>query len=316
MDLKNFIDQNSFYPLHKTHVKTEKQFKVFSRGLVSYEETQNTFVVAGDPICKKKTDIPKVLDEFVGWAGLQNKMVCGYYFSKYVAEKNKSLQPYFAGVTLGSNLLEFKLSGSESRDIRRSLNYGKRKNLFFEELPRSKYFEQFFELKNLESSWFKNKSSFKKIKFLLSSIKLDDRKISDRHFIVKNERDKIIAYVSLDRFKEKNKKFSFYVDHMFQAPKIYKLALDNLLANIILLLKSEGHKYLDFGFCPFHDVKPTGFVESGLFISRHIKYLYNSKGLYKYKKKFSNFDKPCYLLLDPKNSKIKQVLALSKVTFH
>ena len=211
MDAQEFIEKNSFYPLHKTHLKTEKSFKFFEKGLVCYEETSKAFVVAGDPVCKNKTDIPKVLDQFVEWAKTQNKLVCGYYFSQYVADKSKSLVPYYAGVTLGSDLTKFKLAGGDSKEIRRSLNYGERRELSFVELNRSDYFELFFELKNLESKWFKNKSTFKKIKFLLSSIKLENKKVSDRHFVVKDKKNKIIAYISLDKFKEPKKQYSFYV---------------------------------------------------------------------------------------------------------
>lgn len=315
MDVQQFIEKNSFYPLHKTHLKTEKNFKFFDRGLVCFEETKAAFIVAGDPVCKNKTDIPKVLDEFVAWAKIQGKLVCGYYFSQYVADKSKSLIPYHAGVTVGNDLIKFKLAGSEAKEVRRALNYGERRKLNFVELTRSDYFELFFELKSLESKWFNNKSTYKKIKFLLSSIKLDNQKVSDRHFVVKDEKNKIIACVSLDRFKEPNKQLSFYVDHMFQNPKKYRLALDFLIAKIIVQLKKEGHKYLDLGFCPFQDVKPRSFIESGLFLSSHIKYLYNAKGVYKYKNKFSNYNKPGFLLIDPDYSKLKQCLALGQVTF-
>ncbi len=315
MDAQEFIEKHSFYPLHKTHLKTEKSFKFFEKGLVCYEETSRAFVVAGDPVCKNKTDIPKVLDQFVEWAKAQDKLVCGYYFSKYVADKSKSLVPYYAGVTLGSDLTKFKLAGGESKEIRRSLNYGQRRELNFVELSRSDYFELFFELKNLESKWFKNKSTFKKIKFLLSSIKLDNKKVSDRHFVVRDKKNRIIAYISLDKFKEPKKQFSFYVDHMFQDPKQYRLALDFLIAKIIVQLKQEGHKYLDLGFCPFHKVKPKSLIEGGLYLSSHINYLYNSKGVYKYKNKFSNYNKPGFLLIDPEYSKLKQCFALGQVTF-
>jgi len=218
-------------------------------------------------------------------------------------------------VTLGSDLTKVKVKGAEAKDIRRSLNYGKRRELEFSELTRSKYFELFYELKNLETAWFNHKSTYKKIKFLLSSIKLDNKKISDRHFVVRNKKNKVVAYISLDKFKEPNKQFSFYVDHMFRDPKNYSLAMDFLIVQIIMKLKKEGHRYLDLGFCPFHKVKPKSIIESGLYLSSRIKYLYNSKGVYKYKNKFANYDKPGFLLIDPDYSKIKQCFALGKVTF-
>ncbi len=315
MNASQFIEKHSFYPLHKTHIKTGKQFKFLDKGLVSYEETKSCFVVAGDPVCKFKKDIPFVLDQFVQWAHEQGKTVCGYYFSQFAAEGVTRLKSYPAGITLGTNLSDFELAGKKSKEIRRALNFGKKNNLVFQELYNDDYFELFFELKNLESKWFANKSTFKKIKFLLSPLRADQNKISDRSFVVKSKKNKIIAFVSLDEFKEPGQQSSFYVDHMFQSPSSYRLALDYLISEIILTLKAEKRVYLDLGFCPFQGVRPLNFIQSGLFLTKYMSYIYNSKGVYSYKKKFSNYTKSSYMLMDPKASKAKQILSLSQVTF-
>ena len=315
IDARNFIDKYSFFPLHKTHLKTDKQFKTFDNGIVSYQESGDTLVIAGDPICPKKTDIPKVLDEFCDWAKTQGQIVCGYYFSGYVAEKSNSLKSYMAGVSLGCKLSDLSTQGKGAKEYRRALNYGEKRELQFKELSRAEYFENFFAIKNLENKWFKKKSKFKRIKFLLSPVKIEESKVSDRHFVILNKKNKIIAYVSLDQFKEPGKKLSFYVDHMFSSPAQYKQALDYLLVKILFTLQGEGHKYLDFGFCPFKNVEPKNFVEASLYLTKYIKYIYNSKGVYNFKKKFCNHQKPVYLLMTPDKSKLIQMYSLFKVTF-
>ena len=315
MDVQNYIIENSYFPLHKTHFKTQKLFKEFNRGIVSYEESGEVYVVAGDPVCSVKKNIPLVLDQFVRWAHSQGKYVCGYYFSEFVASQSKLLTSYQAGTTLENKLDEFSLSGKSSSEIRRALNYGERNNLLFKELSDKEYFEIFFELKYLESVWLRSRKSFKQIKFLLSSIKINSDQISDRNFVVFDDNYKAIAFVSLDSFLEADGRKSYYLDHMLIGKSGYSLSLDYLIAKVLLTLKGEGKNKLDLGFCPFRGVKPTGFIEGSLYFSRHLKYLYNSNGIYNYKKKFSNNEKQVFLMLDPGYPNWKQLFRLATVTF-
>ena len=83
----------------------------------------------------------------------------------------------------------------------------------------------------------------------------------------------------------------------------------------MLQLKQENHNKLDLGFCPFRGVKPSGLIQGGMFLSKYVKYIYNSNGVYNYKKKFSTQEKKVYLLLDPTLASWKQLISLAGVTF-
>ncbi len=315
MDAKQYIEKHSFFPLHKTHLKTEKNIATFNEGKVAYQVHDDTFVIAGDPICARKTDIPKLLDSFHDWAAMQGKASCGYYFSEYVSERVDKYSVYQAGITIGNHLAEFSIDGKDGKEFRRALNYGEKKRLTFKELDRKDYFENFYAIKNLESKWFNNKNQYKRIGFLLSPVKIEDNKISDRHFIVTDQNNKIIAYVSLDKYREAKGQINFYIDHMLKHPTKYKMALDFLIVNILLRLKEEERTYIDLGLCPFKNVKIKNVVSAGLFMARQFNYFYNSNGVYNYKKKFCNHTKPAYMLLSNSSAKYKQLLSLFNVTF-
>ena len=123
--VQTLIHGYSHFPLHKTHLKTGKQFFCTVRGAVAYEMHLGQFVVAGDPLVFERKDADRLVKDFVSWAHSLGVSVCGYYFSQDLAFRlSTEFSSYHAGVSHFIDLKNFTWSGYRKRDVRRALNQG------------------------------------------------------------------------------------------------------------------------------------------------------------------------------------------------
>ena len=101
-----------------------------------------------------------------------------------------------------------------------------------------------------------------------------------------------------------------------QVPGASRFALDATLVKAIQWLQSERKaEVLALGFCPGIIDEPQTWVEKLLGLWRKTRFLYSQEGLYNFKRKYSSFELPRYLLLDPNRNVLRQLSTMEAVTF-
>jgi len=289
---------------------------MFEKGVVAFEKRGSFYIVAGEPLAFPGYEPLQVFKEFVGEVRKQKGVVCGYYFSEHFARKSE-FSTYYAGASSFVNLERDLFQGHGGRDFRRALNFGKKHQLSFCEVSERKK-DYFQDVVGFEKSWLKTRRG-SRIGFLLSAPKVDFRGAEkERWFLVYSTdlessslKNQLQAFVSGMPYGEKE----FYVDHMVHCPEGLKLGLDFALVNLMKTLQQEGYKKLCLGLNPFWGVQPHSFLELGFWLNHQFELLYNSKGLYHFKHKLADEEKPRYLLLDPTYSFWPQLWNLTRVTY-
>ena len=302
------------HPLHPTHSKTNKCLFKVEWGQLAYESFEGIHVVAGPPL----GDSFRVLDAFIQWSHSRGLGVCGYYFSESTSIPEE-LQKYQIGVSRALSLPAFHGRGEKWCDFRRAINQGHRFCLDFKEVyDLSRNPSYMAEVVEIENQWKKKcKVSWgrwwrtRRLGFLLSSVTCIDRE--ERLFEVREE-GRIAALVSLLPYQVEGGR-SYYIDTLIQSPTAHRFALDFLLSQLIWRLKGEGAQHLNFGLCAFQKIKRGSFLEWMTYLHGRSNFLYNSQGLYQYKKKFTDTEEREYLLMDSQASFFKQLRALYKVTW-
>ena len=82
--------------------------------------------------------------------------------------------------------------------------------------------------------------------------------------------------------------------------------MDALLSHVILLLKSEGVKILNLGFCPARLERPKWGWESCIHGLYYGGWGFYPEGLYRFKKKYSDIEEPQFFLVDPRKAVLPQ----------
>lgn len=309
------IHNYSSYPLQSIWLKTNKQFFENDLGLIAFESTKRANVVAGDPLSlsHQLADQQKLFNNFVNWSHQQGKMVCGYYFSENFAKSINNFYNYKLGVSRFLDLNSYKETGFRSRDIRRAMNQGLKRNLSFVEVPHPEKLDWFSELKELEAKWIKTKRG-PQIFFLLDEISCDfPGAEKERWFLVKKE-NQIHAFLSILPYKTKMG-MAYYVDQLLQFDQTEKWALDYLIAQLLRQLKGESIVELAMGLAAFQKIEGFSPLELSFKFQRKWEPFYKTNGLYAYKKKFTSREENRYLLLDESCMNLRQIMALISVTY-
>ena len=291
------------HPLHLTHLKTGKEFFEVPWGQLAYERVGEVHVVAGPPIGGIQ-----VLEAFIAWSHSRGRGICGYYFPESTPVP-LGFKRYQIGVSRSLDLTTFGGCGKKWRDFRRALNQGYRSQLTFNELLKPEMF--LGEVEALEGLWREERLGLGRIAFLLSSA---TSIVKEERFFEVREKGCLSAFVSILPYWEGEEK-SYYIDTLIQSPRGHRFALDFLLSRLILLLKEEDVQYLNFGLCVFQKVTINSFLEGMIDLQGRLNLLYNSRGLYQYKRKFTDIEEREYLLMDSCRSFMEQVLALYRVTW-
>lgn len=311
--LLDLLDKFGAYPIQSIWRKTDKSIFGSEYGVIAVEESWNCFVVCGDPLTDGRLSPGELLDAFVLWGESHGKTVCGYYFSEETAHVSKLQRKFMSGVSRGLNLNRFSLQGYGSRDFRRAINSGERAHLEVFEVPHGKKPLYFNELKRLELDWIRQKSG-PKIHFILNRLKLDFLgSEEERWFLVRDSEQRIHAFLTTIALGRSGG--IIYVDQLVQVPQAHKLGLDYLLAKVGQVLKKEGSSSLWLGLCVFRKITGRSCLERVFQLLGRWNWLYSSLGLYIFKKKYTDTELPRYLLLSPRKNQIRQILALTKVTY-
>ncbi|MDC0980149.1 phosphatidylglycerol lysyltransferase domain-containing protein, partial [Bdellovibrionales bacterium] len=309
--IQQLFESQGGYPIQSIWRKTNKIIYGSRLGIVAVEEAFGCRVVCGDPLPTEGQTAENLLRSFIAWSRLDGITVCGYYFSEEVAMASK-LEIYNAGVSRGLPLNEFSLKGYHSRDMRRALNCGRRESFVFSEVASDQKSKLYNHLVQLENIWRSTRPG-PKIHFILSQLRKSYiGSEQERWFIVRDKRGSVQAFVTV--IPHGPSQGLLYLDQMVQVPGAHKLALDFLLVELAQNLKKEGRSDLWLGLSVFHDVQGDRLLDRIFRICGRWKWLYSSRGLYLYKKKFTTLEKSRYLLLDPKRQWLRQVAALTKVT--
>ena len=313
---KRLVDQLASYPLHKTHLKTGKCFYCTDLGAVAFEKHMGQVVVAGDPVAATVLEKETLLKEFQSWAHRRGYSISGYYFSQQLALRvSEEFEVYRAGVSHMVSLPNYSIRGHARRDVRRALNQGVRGALLFGEIPPDGKEEWLSSIEALTCRWFRRKRR-PAIRFLLSQPQLEFFGAeTERWFIVTDPAGRQVqAMVSVLGF-EQDGGVTYYVDQLIQDPQGHRFALDYLIARLIAQLRIEGASELSLGLSPFHNVQGPRLVDRLLAWLGQAQWLYNSRGIYQFKKKFTSYEQTRFLLLDREHSKAKQLAAMTVATF-
>lgn len=301
---------NKVFPLHAIVDKSNKLKFISEHGSVYFEESLQCFVVSGDPIVNQGSLVQDLMKDFVSFASNKKRAVCGYYFSKEFSIKNQ-LQFHKAGYSSFMNLQDFNLQGHSKRDLRRAISHGEKYGLKVKEISHAQKSKYYAAILKLEAEWLQSKK-IPKIQFLLSSPKINFKGADNERWFVVHKNNKLHGFVSIMPYKKGR---SFYVDHMIKAPQGNKFAMDYLLVNVFKKLKRLGVEEVSLGFNAFQGIIPQTFIELGFWALGKVNWPYNSKGVYQFKSKYTDYYLPRYVMLDPNKSMIKQMLALTLTTF-
>ncbi len=298
------------FPASFTHVKTNKKICSFgNRGFIAFEDFFNTWVVAGEPISLKE-DISKewLLRAFSKKAHSLGKRVCGYYTTRKIADDEFS---YFRiGVSNVVDIPKFNLEGKKFVEVRRALNQGKKSRLSFLEIAHKEKDKWIREISRHYKDWLSSKKQ-PEVKFLLSRPQnIFPYSEKERWFVVMRD-GAIHAFASLLPCGTK----SWYLDSSIQCIKSHKFALDFLLTEVCLLLKSERESRFYMGLNAFCIKNPKNRIEKVVLFGKKFYWPYRSSGLYFFKSKFTGREEERFFFIEKGKNFFLQMLAMFWVTF-
>jgi lysylphosphatidylglycerol synthetase-like protein (DUF2156 family) len=246
---------------------------------------------------------------FTSKANAEGKSVCGYYFSESFSEK-VAMNRHQAGVSLLQDLSLWSLDGGAAEEARRSLRKGGEQGLVARELKSAELSSWRDRLGEFSRRWQQSKGFFR-IRFLLSPLRrsLEGEVEGERVFVCING-DDLDSVITIREWMPG----AWYVDQLMQHPNGYRFSIDFLLISIFKILQREGATKVSLGFCPGIIEDPKTWVEGVLNLWGQLKVFYSPVGLYNFKSKYSSEQVNRYLLLDPKFSSIKQLMAMEAVT--
>ena len=303
-----------FYPTQCVWRKTGKKLFASAAGELAYEQIGRTRVVAGDPRASTLEKSVAVFRQFVYESNQQGFAVCGYFFSESFA-LNSGHVPHRCGVSRFENVKRWSLKGASAEEARRALKKADEAKLSVFQITPENY-DQFAELlETADHRWQRSKGLFR-IKFLLSPFGRTLHEVkagAEVLFCSQNPEGGIESLVSFRRYLGST---HWYVDSLMQVPGASRFALDATLVKAIQWLQSERKaEVLALGFCPGIIDEPQTWVEKLLGLWRKTRFLYSPEGLYNFKRKYSSFELPRYLLLDPNRNVLRQLSTMEGVTF-
>lgn len=296
-------------PYFLTHWKTNKKFFYAKESLLSYEETAQHLIVAGEPLVAAGHTNQEIYQSFYELAKRKNKTICGYYVSQ---SWNWS---QFFKVPLGTSvripLQDFDLEAPEAKEVRRVLRKGYKLNyralpIYRKERVHNKKVSRLFK------KWKKKKLPFH-MQFLLS--KPQGKSLVEEYeewFVVEKDGEPL-AFCSLLPYLREGE-LGFYTDHLICDPKQNPQALSYLISFLIEILKAEGVSELNLGLNPFANVGSSNLMGKIFSLLYKIPFFYRPKGLHFFKRKFAGIEEREYCFFQRKKSKWFGLADMAKVT--
>jgi hypothetical protein len=305
-NIAELIEGHRGFPPIFTHIKTGKNCFYKDGVAAAFEVTENCIVIAGDLI-SKYVGIQKIerherfYESLKKVANDNNKTVCGYYNSESESHPFKRKK---MGTSSLIDMKKFTTNGYGARDIRYALNKGKKVDLkFFEVTGQKSNFR--IQVKSLYNHWLRSKKR-PEIRFWLAP---PSEQTLERWFVC-YQGVRLMAFVSALPYKN-----GIYIDNLLHAPGGHPYSLHYLLAKALLQLKSENVQEVSLGLNPFLGLKPCSLTEWVLWLLGKTSILYNSQGIFDFKKKFSKNHVDRYLFVNPEKSEFMQVFEMMKVTY-
>lgn len=303
--IEDTVKRELSFPLHALFSTDRLQTYTCAFGRALYKTCGSWLILAGDPEAKAPGLELEVFNEFQRHARSQGRRVCGYYFSEQLAKKcgHTAIQ---CGVSRSVDLRSLSTEGGEAEEFRRALRKGHQSSLKIESFQGSLPEQVFSEVRELERLWLKTKW-LPRIGFILGPPLQNEARFT---WLSRDSKGRVHALVSLQPYAGR-----FYLDHLVQAPWGHRFALDHLLCSALLTLKNAGHIEVDLGLCPFQNIEDQSWQARIMDRVGRWQSVYSARGLYNFKRKYSNREARCFLVLDPEVSSITQGLRLLWVSF-
>jgi lysylphosphatidylglycerol synthetase-like protein (DUF2156 family) len=296
-------------PYFMTHWKTGKRFFYGGDALLAFEETDQFFVVAGEPVVAAGSEQNEILRSFEEFARRQNKKICGYYVGQDWRWTNFTKKPL--GTSLRVPLLDFDLQASEAKEVRRALRKGAQ--LDYNVIPIAQGLrEENSKVGHLYQKWRQHKAPFY-IKFFLSQPQANSPVSSFEEWFIVEKNGEALAFCSLLPYL-RDGELGFYVDHLVQRPGRSPYALSFLLSFLIEVLKGEGVSELNLGLNPFARIEKRGLMERLFSWLYHFPLFYRPRGIHFFKSKFTGIEEKEFCFFQHKQNQWQGLAHMAKAT--
>lgn len=289
-----------------------RNFRLFEcdAGKAAFKKRGRFVILAGSPQASDSEHQVEVLRRLESCAHEQGSFLCGYYLPLRLISHKKSPR-----VCLGREatilLDEFTLKGGRWEEARRARNIAARKKWRVEFAEDNRQLEA---AKSLYRKWRKTKG-WLKVGFLLGDLyRKKSLMPTESSCLLIDENKKELAFINYYFYLDEYGKKSAYVDSLIYDPKASRLALSTLLVALAQHLKAQDYQKVNLGLCPFVIDEPKHWMEIFFRFLYRTGFLYNSKGLYLFKKRFATSFEDQYLLLDESPSAFAQLIQLTRVS--
>jgi len=297
---KQIVNKYSNSNLDTFKTDSDKNF-FFSKNkktVIAYGLYKGVALCLGDPVGPKE-NLQKCLTEF--------KQYCKYHDLKIAFFQTRATyldiyrQFKFKEIKIGDeaivNIKNFNLEGRTHKNLRNTINKISKKNYITEFIAPPLNKKLFNQIKVVSDSWLSLPAK-KEYKFTLGSFEYNYLK-NTPIFVLRNSQHQIIAFTNLINSYRKKQLVIDLMRHMDNAPNG---VMDYLFVKLFFYLKKQGYHSVSLGLAPMSgfnlDEKPKKIEKIAHLISTKINFIFNFRGLKKYKAKFADIWEPHYLVYE------------------
>lgn len=297
---KQIIKQYSNSNLDAFKTDSDKNF-FFSKEqttVIAYGIYKNIALCLGDPV-GPKSNLRQCLIEF--------KEYCNQHGLKIAFLQTRSIyldiyrQLGFKEMKIGDeaivNIKKFNLEGRIHKNLRNTISKLSKENFTTEFFSKALDKKLFNQLKVVSDSWLSLPAK-KEYRFTLGNFNYNYLK-NTPIFILRNSQQQIIAFVNLISSYRKKQLVVDLMRHMADVPNG---TMDYLFVKLFLYLKKQGYHSVSLGLAPMSgfsiDENPKKIEKITHFISTKANFIFNFRGLKKYKAKFADIWEPHYLIYE------------------
>jgi len=283
--------------LHDKYISWNSQKNV----LIPFQRFADKLVILGDPIGEKK-ELSNAIEEFQEIADL-------YGFTPVFYQVSDEMLPYLHGhgftfFKLGEeafvDLKTFSLTGNKMKGLRTLKNKFNRNNFFLELVEPPFSTELLEELRGISNEWLQGRKEKGFSLGFFDEDYLNKAPIA----IVRDENKRILGFMSIMHVYDDHQTIS--VDLMRVRPEAPSGTIDFLFLSLIDWAKEQRYQRFNMGMAPLANVGLSRFsflsekIAAQLFLHGH--FIYQFKGLRKFKQKYTNIWEPKYLAYRRKSS--------------
>ncbi|ALU45814.1 bifunctional lysylphosphatidylglycerol flippase/synthetase MprF [Pseudoalteromonas rubra] len=291
-------------------------------GYIPYEDDGSClFILAG--IVAANEDQAALLDGFIEFAKTHKREVAGAQIRQEQAAlfEQKGFQVNQMGCSYTLGLESFSLAGKQFMSLRNKIKRAAKAGVTVHELGADifKGEKQKEMLSEITRSWLQEKGNKKLLSFMVGDLEAND--LDKERIFVAVKDDKIIGYISyVPSFGQYQGWMHDLTRRLNDAPPG---TMELINAEAINRFKSEGERYLNFGFTPFfgvNDAQDTFPSRSPLlkrtigFLERHGQKIYPALDQVNYKNKWKPIEQtPEYFVVHGK-FRFKHLIRLMRLT--